>query len=152
MNKMTSTNAPWHLWLTGLLALLFTAFGCYDYVMSQLGDRAYIAGAVEPFGIDTDVAVEYFANFPVWADFVWATGVWGGLAGSILLLLRSRFALPAYLASLAGMLVSNAYSFANPIPGLTDNGVAYVAVAIVFVVMAALTLYTWSMARRGVLS
>ena len=100
-------SAPWHLWVVGVLAVMFTAFGAYDYVMSQLGDRAYIGAMVEPAGIETEVAVAYFSSFPFWADLVWAIGVWGAVAGSLLLLARRAWAYPAYLASLAGLVASN---------------------------------------------
>ena len=149
MNAITTT--PWHLWVVGFLGLLFTLYGGYDYTMSQLGDREYMEAAMAPAGIDVDAALDYFGNFPLWVDFVWALGVWGAVAGSVLLLLRSRFALQAYLASLVGLFASNAYSLANPMPGMTDSAFTMVAVAIVVIVMLLLTFYAWRMTVRGVL-
>ncbi len=144
-------DTPWHLWVVGALALLFTAFGGYDYTMSQMGDREYIAAAVGGMGIDVDAAVEYFSTFPLWMDFVWAIGVWGGVLGAVLLLLRNRLAFPVWAVSLAALVVSNIYGFIEPIPGITDPTPTYAAIAIVFVVMLALTLYARAMAARGVL-
>ena len=142
---------PWHLWVVGVLALMFTAFGAYDYVMSQLGDRAYIGAAVEPMGIDTDVAVTYFSSFPFWADFIWAIGVWGAVAGSLLLLARRAWAYPAYLASLLGLVGSNAYGVANPVPGMTDSSMSYAMIAVVFAIMVALAVYARTQREQGVL-
>ena len=144
-------QAPWHLWVVGTLALLFTLYGGYDYYMSQIGNREYIAAAVEPLGIDADVAVEYFSTFPLWADIFWAIGVWSGVAGSSLLLLRRRFAFHAYAFSLVGLAVSNAYSYSNPIPGMTDSAMTLIVVAVVAIVMVLLTIYARRMASRGVL-
>ena len=144
-------TVPWHLWVVGLLALLFTLFGAYDYTMSQMGDREYIAAAMEPMGVNADDAVAYFSSFPLWADFVWAMGVWGGVAGAVLLALRSRFAVPAFIVSLVGLLLSNAYSLSNPIAGMADSAVPYVAVVVIAAVMVALTIYAHRMRRRGVL-
>lgn len=146
-----AVGAPWHLWVVGILALMFTAFGAYDYLMSQLGDRAYIGAAVEPFGIDTDVAVAYFSTFPLWADFVWAIGVWGAVAGSMLLLARRAWAYPVYLASLAGLVITNVYGVANPVPGMTDSSMSYAMIAVVAAVMVALALYARAQKDRGVL-
>lgn len=143
--------APWHLWVVGVLALMFTAFGAYDYVMSQMGDRAYIGAMVEPFGIDTDVAVTYFSSFPFWADFIWAIGVWGAVAGSLLLLARRAWAYPAYLASLLGLVGSNAYGVANPVPGMTDSSMSYTMIAVVFAIMVALAVYARTQREQGVL-
>lgn len=142
---------PWHLWVIGTLALLFTLVGAYDYVMSQTGNRAYMDAMVKPMGIDTDVALAYFSGFPFWADAVWAIGVWGGVAGAALLLLRRALAFPVLLVSLAGLVVSNAYAIANPVRGMTDTAATYATVAIVFALMLAVTLYARSMRRLGVL-
>lgn len=146
-----TAGAPWHLWVVGILALMFTAFGAYDYLMSQMGDRAYIGAAVEPFGIDTDVAIAYFSTFPLWADFVWAIGVWGAVAGSLLLLARRAWAYPVYLASLGGLVVTNVYSVANPVPGMTDSSTTYAMIAVVAAVMVSLALYARAQKDNGVL-
>ncbi|MFC3098656.1 hypothetical protein [Alteraurantiacibacter palmitatis] len=146
-----STPVPWHLWVVGTLALLFTLMGAYDYVMSQTGNRAYMEAMVKPMGLNTDVAVAYFSGFPLWADAVWAIGVWGGVAGAALLLLRRALAYPMLLLSLAGLVLSNAYAVANPVPGMTDSFATYATVAIVFALMLGLALYARSMRRLGVL-
>lgn len=152
MTSATPTaSAPWHLWVVGVFSLLFTAYGAYDYVMSQMGDRAYIEAAVGPLGIDVDVAVAYFAGFPWWADAIWAIGVWSGLAASLLLLMRNRHALTAYVLSLAGLVLSNGYSLVHPVPGLTDSTASFAVTAVVFAVMLAITLYTRALVRRGAL-
>lgn len=151
MNDTQSGATPWHLWAVGLVALLFTAFGGYDYYKSQIGDRAYIESAVGGMGIDVDAAVSYFANFPLWMDTVWAIGVWGGVAGAVLLLLRSRHAYPVWAVSLVALVISNIYGFVEPLPGVTDPTQMYIAIAVVFVVMLGLTLYARAMDAKGVL-
>ena len=144
------TAAPWHLWVVGVLALLFTAFGGYDYTMSQLGDREYIAAAMGPMGVDPDAALAHMEAFPLWMDFVWAIGVWGGVAGALLLLFRSRYAYPVLLTAFVAFIVSNIYGIANPIPGM-DPSAVLVPVAVIFVVMLGLVFYARAMRRRGVL-
>ncbi|QZH74223.1 MAG: hypothetical protein JY451_11015 [Erythrobacter sp.] len=151
MDSTASGAAPWHLWVVGVIALLFTAFGGYDYTMSQLGDRAYIEAAVGGMGIPVDAAVDYFSSFPLWLDFLWAVGVWGAVLGAVLLLLRKRMAYPIFVLSLAAFIATNVYGFANPIPGINDPTPTYIATAVVFSVMLGLTLYARAMAARGVL-
>ncbi len=151
MNSNATAQVPRHFWVVGVLALLFTAFGGYDYYMSQTANREYIETAVGGMGIDVDAAVEYFANLPLWMDFVWAIGVWGGLLGAVLLLLRNKLAYPVWAVSLVALVISNIYGFAEPIPGITDPTPTYIAIAVVFVVMLALTLYARAMAAKGVL-
>lgn len=152
MSITQSRTTPWHIWVVGVVALIFTAFGAYDYYMSQIGDRAYIESAVGGMGIDVDVAVDYFANFPLWMDLVWAIGVWGGVLGAVLLLLRRRHTYTVWAVSLVALVISNAYGFVEPIPGVTEPATMYIAIAVVFVVMLALTLYARAMAAKGVLS
>lgn len=147
----TQAGAPWHLWVIGIVALLFTGFGGYDYTMTQLGDRAHVAASVEPMGVSADAALAYFADFPLWLDFLWAIGVWGAVLGAVLLLLRKRLASRAFLTSLIAFIITNTYGFANPMPGMTDPNAVYIVTGVVFLVMLGLLLYARAMTTRGVL-
>jgi hypothetical protein len=112
---------------------------------------AYMEAMVEPFGIDATVAADYFSGFPLWADLAWAIGIWAGVGGAVLLLLRRALAYPVLVLSLAGLVLSNVYAVANPVPGMTDTTATYATVAVVFGVMLAITLYARSMRNGGVL-
>ena len=46
------------------------------------------------------------ATMPTWAHIGWSPGIWGSFAGSVLMLLRSRWAIQAFLVSLLGALLS----------------------------------------------
>jgi hypothetical protein len=50
---------------------------------------------------------EYFESFPLWAVAFWAIGVFGGVIGCFLLLLKNRLAFHVLLASVIGALVYN---------------------------------------------
>lgn len=94
---MTSAiKTPWHLWAVGLATLLFNAVGVYSYLMTQTGSLADL-------GMTAD-QIAYFDSFPAWADMVWALGVWGAFAGSILLLLRRRLAFAAFAVATIGLI------------------------------------------------
>lgn len=134
---------PWHLWVVGVVALLWNGFGGYDYVMSHLQGVAYY----QQVGM-SEAQIAYMAAYPTWMHGVWALGVWGAVAGSVLLLLRSRFALHAFVLSLLGIVGSNGYTLFTP------GGWAVMGGAITLVIAAigvALLLYAWAMTRRGVL-
>ena len=45
-DAVQAARAPVHLWIVGILATLWNAFGCYDYIMTQTGNRY----AVHAFG------------------------------------------------------------------------------------------------------
>jgi hypothetical protein len=146
-----ATAAPWHLWVVGVLSLLWNGFGGYDYTMTQLRDRDYIASAVGPMGFDVDTAIAYWDAFPIWADVFWALGVWGSVAGSLLLLLRSRFAMHAFVISLVGLIGGMVYQFGNPMPGLTDSTIPMIFTLVIFAIILALIWYSRRMTARGVL-
>lgn len=136
-------GAPWHLWLVAVIAVLWNGYGGYDYVMSQLQGEVYY----RQVGM-TEAQIAFMAGYPVWMDAVWAVGVWGAVAGSVLLLLRSRWALSAFVLSLLGFLASVAYAAATP------GGAAVMNPAMSLVIAAGglfFIWYAWVMSRAGVL-
>lgn len=152
MNSIVGRAAtPWHLWAVGIVSLLWNGFGAYDYVMSQLRNEAYMAAMTEPFGFSAAEAITYFDSFPVWADAAWAVGVWGAVLGSLLLILRNRFAFHAFAAALAGLVLTIIYQYANPLPGASNSPLAVVMTALVTAITIALIYYAKRMTRSGVL-
>src|SRR3954469_12733879 len=100
-------GAPWHFWVLGVLGFLWSCMGGYDYTMSHLqGDAYYRASHM------TEAQIAVMNAYPVWMHAVWAFGVWGSVAGAILLLLRMRWAFHAYLLSTLGAVGALAYSVA----------------------------------------
>lgn len=137
---------PWHLWLVGVLALLWDAMGAFDYLMTQTQNEGYM-GRFSP------EQLEFFYGFPTWLVAFWALAVWGGVLGSILLLLRKRWAVGVFLVSFLCMVVTTVrnYVFAN---GLEVSGdpVSLVFTALIFFVALGLYFYARAMAKRGVLT
>ncbi len=138
-------DRPWHLWVVGVLAVLWNAMGAFDYVMTQTRNEAYMSQF-------TPEQLEYFYGFPVWLDAFWAVAVWGGLLGAVLLLARRRVAVPVLLTSFVAMIVTSIHNFLLT-DGLDVMGGAGVAFSgVIFVVALALWLYARSLAGRGVLA
>ena len=135
-----------HLWIVGLLALLWNGFGCVDYLMTRMRNTDYLASMMP--GTDPEKIYAYVDSFPVWAQAGWGLGVWGGLAGAVLLLMRSRYAVWAFALSLIGAVLGLGYQIANP--GGMHEGPDLVPYAII-AVAAFLLWYSWSQDKRGVL-
>ena len=74
-------KTPIHLWVVGLLALLWNLVGAFDYAATQLRLESYMSQF-------TTEQLEYFYGFPAWMDAAWAIAVWASLLGAIALLLR----------------------------------------------------------------
>ncbi len=145
-------RTPWHLWVVGVVSLLWNGGGGgYDYVMSKTLDPGYIDLMSSTMGLDPQVIVAYFEAFPLWMNIFWAIGVWGAVLGSILLLLRRRLAIHAFVASLVGIAVSTYYQFANPFPGEVDTVIPAVMAFVVPAIIIALIYYAKRMSAAGVL-
>ncbi len=121
----TATRTPWHLWLVGLLGLFWNGFGVYDYIMSKTAGEPYLRS----MGM-TDAQIAFMGTMPAWSIAVWATGVFSALAGTLLLLMRNRLAVPVLALSLAAYLLSLVYTY------LLSDGGKLVGGAMSFVVLA----------------
>jgi hypothetical protein len=141
---MTANKTPVHLWIIGIVSLLWNAGGVMSYLATETGNLA-------AFGMP-DATHGYFYSFPDWAVAVWALGVWGAFAGSILLLLRSRFALWSFAISVVGLIGTTYYErvVADIPEALNTSGNQLLAVAI-WVITLFLTWYAWAMTKKGVL-
>ena len=150
MQEAVSTRTPVHLWIVGILSLLWSCFGAYDYVMSHMRDVKYIASSWP--GVDPQAALAWMDAFPMYAKIGWGLGVWGGLLGAILLLIRSRYAVWAFAVSMLGIVLSIGWqiTIAQPPPG-GDTGMAKVIPFLVIVIGLFLLWYSWSMEKKGVL-
>ena len=146
----TTAKPPIHLWIVGGLATLWNGFGCFDYFMTRTRGTAYIESMMHTD--DGEAIMAYINGFPIWAAAGWGLGVWGGLAGAILLLMRHRWAVPVLLVSLVGAIVGIGYQLANPsgIPELS-KGVNAVIPYVIIIIAIVLFVYTRAMRMRGVL-
>ena len=139
-------RTPWHLWVVGVLAVLWNSVGAFDYFMTQTQNEGYMSNY-------TPEQLEYFYGFPAWVVAFWAIAVWGGVLGALLLLLRKRLAVEVLLVSFLSMLVTTIYNFGLS-DGLEAMGSAFELVfsAMIFVVAFLLFLYAKAMRNRGVLA
>lgn len=104
MPESNRSKAPWHLWLIGVIALIWNAMGAFDYYMSQSKNEAYMK-------MFTPEQLEFFYSFPSWSVALWAIAVWGGVLGCILLLLRKKSAVCVFLVSLICMVINTIYLY-----------------------------------------
>jgi hypothetical protein len=99
MNEASGKSAvPAWFWIVAILALLFEAFGCYAY----LTDVTRTADELARLPIDERSLRE---ATPWWIYAAYASAVWIGLGGAILLLMRRRHAEMLLLISLLALIV-----------------------------------------------
>jgi hypothetical protein len=129
------------LWVVGALSLLWNVSGAWVIMSAQSGD---------PMDMDAREIAYYAAQAPWFVALVDVVLVSAVLA-AMALLLRSRWAVPLYALSVAGIVVSGAYDVAQGTAlMLHDQG--WLVLECVTVGLALLQLvYALAMRGRGVL-
>jgi hypothetical protein len=144
-NAMAKT--PIHLWVVGIVSLFWNLGGAFDYIMTRTNAAEYLAA-------QPPERLAMLQDAPMWFGYTWALGVWMSVIGSLLLLVRSRFAGAAFGLSLLGLIGSSIYTY-----GIADGGSMVAAAgtaAIAFnvaipVILVLLWIYARAMTKRGVL-
>ena len=139
-----NVKAPVHLWIIGIVSLLWNALGAFDYLATKMRLDFYMSQF-------TAEQLEYFYGFPAWMVAAWAVGVWGALLGTLALLMRKAWAVWLYGASLLGLAVSTVYNFVLSDGAAIMGEPAVIFTAVIWVIALFLFFYAKAMARRGVL-
>jgi len=140
-------RTPKHLWIVGVIALLWNAMGAMDYLMTQTKNEAYM-------GQFTPEQLAFFYGFPTWVVATWAIAVWAGVLGAVLLLLRKRLAVPVFLASLVAMVITTIHNYvlADGWEVMGGDAMALGFTVLIFVVAIALYMYARAMEKQGTLA
>lgn len=145
--RTSPASTPAHLWIVGVISLLWNSFGCVDYTMSKLDPIGYM----QSVGMG-EAEIAYMGTFPAWLTAFWAIGVWGSLVGSILLLMRSARAVAAFALSLLGLAVSQVYQFTDSaMPASMNSGAMLAMTAVIWASLLFFLWYSRRMAASGVL-
>ena len=139
-------QTPKHLWVIGVVALLWNAMGALDYVMTQTRNEAYMSEF-------TPEQLAFFYGIPEWAVATWAIAVWGGVLGAFLLLFRRHYAEWVFLASLVALAITafQNYALSNGMEVMGD-AFSLAFTAVIFLIALALLLYARAMHKRKILT
>lgn len=146
MKMDVAVKTPWHLWVVGGLSLLWNLFPVVDFSMTNMQNEFWLSQYNE-------AQRAFFLSTPLWANIGWALGGFGSFIGSLLLLLRSRNALTAFLVSAAGLAVVSYYQLVQNgerLKQLLGDIPLYTTIT-VWVILLALILYARSMKVKGIL-
>ncbi len=102
--RASRAKTPIWFWAVAVIATLFNIGGVMNYLVTAFDPQAATAGL-------TPEQAEYFLNFPAWYTAVYALTTHLSLAGGVLLLFRSRFALHAFVAAAVLYAVSLTYHY-----------------------------------------
>ncbi len=133
------------------MSLAWNAFGANDYLQTQLGNLAYFESMMDGIEATPQQALAYFQSYPAWVHGAWAVGVWGAVLGSLLLLLRTRFAVHAFALSLLGLATTTVYQMVVGQPDWVQNTTTTIITIVIWSIATFLLIYAASMRSKGVL-
>lgn len=99
-------TAQLHLKFIASTFLLLSLIGAYDYIMILMRNTTYF----NYLGYG-ERQIAYFTNYPTVLMILLTLGVWGTVIGSILLLLKSRWAILSFGLALISQTILNTYTF-----------------------------------------
>ncbi len=91
-------KAPVWFWIIAAAALLWNAIGVMSFLTITMMSADNLAAMPE-------VERALYESTPIWATAAFAIAVFGGLFGSLMLLLRNGLATTLFMASLAGIII-----------------------------------------------
>lgn len=135
----------WFYWVIAVLAVLWGLFGGFDFWMTVTGNETYLKDFPPEM-------IAWIQGFPMWRALLWAISVASGVAGGVLLLMRSAVAVVAFYVNVGTMLIGflvHDLLMANGVEMYGSAGL--IGSAVICVVSIGFALYAHNAARRGVL-
>ncbi len=125
--------------------LLWNSIGAVDFAAMMVNFEPYLKSV----GNMSNADIAFYQALPFWHKALWMIGTWGGLIGSILLLIKSWFAVPVFAASLigAGVSIGRLLMMDNVARAAASTGFS----VFIWIVAAALLAYAMWMRPKGVL-
>ena len=139
MDRAVSTaKVPISFWVVAGLGVIWNGFAVVVYLLAATHDQQTMAQTPPEMAIA-------LAHTPTWAIAAWGVAVVAAFAGSLLLVFRRRLAVPAFVTSLAGLLVLTVYQIASNMP------MSMLQVVMIWLVALFLLRFSNSEAGKGLL-
>lgn len=139
-----SEKTPWHLWVVGVVGLLWNSMGVWDFLMTITKNETYM-------GNFSQEQLDFFYGFPTWLVVVWGVAVIGGVVGILLLLCRSKLTVPVFSISLAAMVVTAIHNYGFDKMMEIGGTVGLIFTVAIFCISLFLLIYSVGMMKRSVL-
>jgi len=130
-------RAPWHLWVVGILSVLWNAAGAYVIMSAQSG---------APMDMNAH-EIAYYAAQASWFVTVTDVALIAALLGGLALLLRNRWAVHLYALSVAAIVVTAAYDIAQGTALVLQGGDWLVQAILTDGLALAQLAYAWAVRR-----
>jgi hypothetical protein len=137
----SARGVPIWFWTVAALGVLWNAYGVLQFFESVTATEESLMS----MGMD-EVQAQTISTYPIWMTAAFAAGTFGGLIGSVLLLLRRRAAVPLFVVSLAGYVVLYIGDITEGV--FAALGASQVAILSLVVIIASGLLWTSRIAVR----
>lgn len=142
---LTAKRTPFWLWVFAGLGVSWNAFGIVQFLGTIGGTEA--TGMMK--GMSAEAAAVYY-HLPIWMNAAFATGVIGGMLGSLVMAARSALAVTIFSVSSAGYVVLFVgdwhFDLFRLMPGQLPVLLVVLAISFVLLFVSALA------ARKGILA
>ncbi len=143
MSEFITDKPPTSFWVFSGAALVWNLIGLFIYYNQ-------VTMSPEALAKLTADQQAFFASTPTWATSAHAFAVTFGVLGSLLLLFRKSWAVPAFVISLVGIVVQDVHAFIVSDALEVFGGInALLVPGIVLVVAVALVWYSLSIRKKG---
>jgi len=137
----TPVKSPWHMWVVGIMTLLWNGSGALTFLMAHLGMLSNLSSE----------EAAYYAAQPLWYVILVNIATWGAFFAGIALLLKSRLAFTLFGFSFAVILLTDLIELVggNSRALVSEGGMNLALMVLVIAFMQ--LLYTWRWKKMGVL-
>jgi len=140
-----AAKTPWHLWVIGVIALVWYVLGAATIQLAQLGMLQDFIPDMKPDEI------AYYAAQPAWFRVTTGIATYGSVLGAILLLMRKRPAAPVFAIAFVLILLNNVSELSNGTSRVYANNAAAAVTGVIAVIALFMAWYSRTMHKRGVL-
>jgi len=140
----TSTKPSTSFWIISILALIWNIMG----VVAYLG-QAYITDEALALLPEADQA--YYNNVPAWVTAAFAIAVFSGFIGTVVLLMKKKFATSLFIVSFLAVITQSIYNLF--IQNYADViGVKMIMPLVIIVIALFLVWYSKNETKKGILT
>jgi hypothetical protein len=137
-------KTPLHFWIISILGLLWNSMGAFDFTMTNFNGAQYLAAF-------SNAERTYIQSFPLWAIVFWGLGTWGAFAGSVMMILRRRWAVVAFSVALFGLAGTTLYELSADKPASFDTPGTWAFLAMIWIITIFLLWYSLRMRAAAIM-
>lgn len=141
MSAQEIVKPPLWFWIVAGLALVWNLIGVFSYIST-------VSMTEEALAAMSEAEAGLYRNAPAWTTGAFAIGVFGGVLGSLFLIMRKSWAVPAFILSLIAVIVQFSY-WLFMTQAVAVHGVMNAAMMPITITLTAAALIWFSKTAKG---